>query len=538
MFRSLGLFASALCPDPSCHRPKCMFNHGESSRKRKETVEEKEPVTGHETVKSLGINGGRATSTSSQAQPKPGSSKAVPTNAANSLGHHAPVLASKKPRVEADETKGKGTPAAAPEVIVNPMRPPSIPTINLKLSPQPYADRQKGLQTLFQQYTKLYRPLLTEHPDLAHTSALRQEAETSSTCPNIKTYKSAIHHAAVSVSRRAAPDSPTHPSVGTLKESRAAYEKLEKDLAGRLTKEKVAQYLLPLDQFKIWAYPDPRNQDLLNGGDEPDCQGIHQTCSRCKKPFVVSSKYLQSRSGECQFHYGKIQPERIEGKRKWIYTCCRRERGEAGCEEGIHVFTDGDDDAKLAKRKAFKTVQQVWEERGQAGTEAKSKKVADVVGMDCEMIYTTGGSSLARVTVVDQSGVILLDEKVRQPVPILDINTRFSGLHPGELDDAVMDLEAVRSAVCVFVGPESVIVGHGLENDLRALRLLHDKIIDTATIFPHDKGPPYRRALRDLVKEKLGYFIQERTADLGHSSAEDAKATLEVLKWKVRDDAA
>jgi RNA exonuclease 1 len=39
------------------------------------------------------------------------------------------------------------------------------------------------------------------------------------------------------------------------------------------------------------------------------------------------------------------------------------------------------------------------------------------------------------------------------------------------------------------------------------------------------------------VKEKLGYFIQDRTADFGHSSAEDAKATLEVLKWKVRDDA-
>jgi len=38
------------------------------------------------------------------------------------------------------------------------------------------------------------------------------------------------------------------------------------------------------------------------------------------------------------------------------------------------------------------------------------------------------------------------------------------------------------------------------------------------------------------VKEKLGYFIQDRTGDLGHSSAVDATATLEVLKWKVRDD--
>ena len=196
----------------------------------------------------------------------------------------------------------------------------------------------------------------------------------------------------------------THPSVGTVKESRAAYEKLEKDLAGRLTKEKMAPYLLSLNQFELWSYSDPRNAVQMEGGDEPDCEGTDQTCSRCKKPFVVSSKDLEKRVGECVFHHGKIQPERIEGRRKWIYTCCRRERGEAGCEEGVHVFTDGDDDAKLAKRKAFKSVKQVWGEKqstkdktkpgsangangaviGRAGGQAS--KVCEVVAMDCEMI--------------------------------------------------------------------------------------------------------------------------------------------------------
>lgn len=38
------------------------------------------------------------------------------------------------------------------------------------------------------------------------------------------------------------------------------------------------------------------------------------------------------------------------------------------------------------------------------------------------------------------------------------------------------------------------------------------------------------------VKEKLGYFIQDRTADLGHSSAVDARATLDALQWKVWED--
>jgi RNA exonuclease 1 len=105
---------------------------------------------------------------------------------------------------------------------------------------------------------------------------------------------------------------------------------------------------------------------------------------------------------------------------------------------------------------------------------------------------------LARATIVDEDGVILLDELVRQTVPILDVNTRFSGIHPGELDTAIMDLAAVRTAACAFIGPDTIIVGHGLENDLRALRLVHCQVIDTAVVFPHDKGPPFRRALRDM----------------------------------------
>lgn len=42
-----------------------------------------------------------------------------------------------------------------------------------------------------------------------------------------------------------------------------------------------------------------------------------------------------------------------------------------------------------------------------------------------------------------------------------DINTRFSGISPGQLDNAIMDLDGVRAAVCMFIGPETIIVGHG-----------------------------------------------------------------------------
>ena len=59
----------------------------------------------------------------------------------------------------------------------------------------------------------------------------------------------------------------------------------------------------------------------------------------------------------------------------------------------------------------------------------------------------------------------ILDMAMGRAVPGLtgssDTNFRFSGLVEKDLDTAVMDLDAVRKAVCMFVGPETIIVGHG-----------------------------------------------------------------------------
>ena len=224
-----------------------------------------------------------------------------------------------------------------------------------------------------------YSSITPSDPDLARKSALDQEAEISTSSSTLKIYKSAIHHAAVSISRRAKPDTPSHPSVGTLRESRIATEQVEKRKASRLTRDRINQYCLPLSEFATWRYPNPTDTSLTTGGgEEPSAEGASQICSRCKNPFVVSSEKLDERFGECRFHYGRLAPERVEGRGKWIYSCCKRERGEAGCEDGVHVFTDGESDQALARRVGFRTVRQV------RGNDAKDGVI--VVGMDCEMI--------------------------------------------------------------------------------------------------------------------------------------------------------
>ena len=42
-----------------------------------------------------------------------------------------------------------------------------------------------------------------------------------------------------------------------------------------------------------------------------------------------------------------------------------------------------------------------------------------------------------------------------------DVNARFSGISQDQLDKAVMDIEGVRAACLMFIGPDTVLVGHG-----------------------------------------------------------------------------
>lgn len=98
---------------------------------------------------------------------------------------------------------------------------------------------------------------------------------------------------------------------------------------------------------------------------------------------MVSITKVEERIGECIHHYGRIYPDKIDGEKAWLYSCCRKERGTSGCYKGVHVFNEREDDEKLASRVGFKTVKnQVEENRGLGRVEA----FEDVVGMDCEMI--------------------------------------------------------------------------------------------------------------------------------------------------------
>lgn len=56
---------------------------------------------------------------------------------------------------------------------------------------------------------------------------------------------------------------------------------------------------------------------------------------------------------------------------------------------------------------------------------------------------------------------------------------------------------------------KTILIGHSLESDFKALKLIHDCVVDTSVLYPHKMGPPMKRALKTLCIEHLKRIIQE-----------------------------
>ncbi len=60
-----------------------------------------------------------------------------------------------------------------------------------------------------------------------------------------------------------------------------------------------------------------------------------------------------------------------------------------------------------------------------------------------------------------------------------------AGITPQMMKGVTTTLSQIQQRVLKFVGPETLLVGHSLENDLRVLKLVHLKNLDTAILYPH-----------------------------------------------------
>lgn len=118
------------------------------------------------------------------------------------------------------------------------------------------------------------------------------------------------------------------------------------------------------------------------------------------------------------------------------------------------------------------------------------KSVRDAVVLRCKIGRSMiNEPEIIHITLVDYFNCeVLVDTFVFPTFPMMDWNTKQTGIRDAHLARAkkrrayLRGRQEAREAVYRYVGPATIIVGYALHDDLRALRMLHPRVLDVRII--------------------------------------------------------
>ncbi|AMD18951.1 HBR050Wp [Eremothecium sinecaudum] len=370
--------------------------------------------------------------------------------------------------------------------------------LDLKMQPAPYDARMKVISRTLELLDK-YKPQKTD----SKTTAVHWEYEVARHSASKQSY---IFNASLLLR-----DIVRY--KGNLNKS-GKYESPKVQISKESVLAKLKELLLDEKQLKEGGYILGPGVGGENNASSKSDNGLRE-CARCSQKFEELNIMVPT---SCQFHPSRQQYNK--GTRSYHYPCCG--------EDGVSV-TPYSLGCKTLEQHVYR--QETYEDMSKTIEFRHTKDFvgdSNVLGLDCEMAYTSYGYELIRLTVVDfWTKKALFDEIVQPLGEIIDLNSQFSGVH--EIDRATsLTFEDARK---IFLGPKmintnSILIGHGLENDLNILRIIHDKIIDTAILYPNGK---FKSSLKNLAFQELSRKIQ--TGE--HDSSEDAIASMDIIKSKL-----
>ena len=154
----------------------------------------------------------------------------------------------------------------------------------------------------------------------------------------------------------------------------------------------------------------------------------------------------------------------------------------------------------------------------------------NLFGIDCEMVDTIVGKELARVSLVDCEGRVVYDSIVLPENEITDYLTQYSGITAKMIRECKKKFIEAQRDLLRLIGENSILVGHAIDNDLKCLKLIHNRIIDTSDIFPHPNGHPSKHSLVFLLSRVLRETLNRES---GHDSVDDARCALKIAMKKL-----
>ncbi|KAK7491856.1 hypothetical protein BaRGS_00016875 [Batillaria attramentaria] len=163
------------------------------------------------------------------------------------------------------------------------------------------------------------------------------------------------------------------------------------------------------------------------------------------------------------------------------------------------------------------------------------KPTSPMFALDCEMCLTCiRQNELTRVSVVNEHNDVIYDRLVKPRNRIINYLTKWSGITKAMLDPVTTRIEDVQRELSQLLPRDAILCGQSLWNDLCALKMFHPYVIDTSVIYNMSGSRSVKCGLKRLSNLFLGRTIQDSKD--GHCSAEDATATMDLVKLKLSLD--